>query len=400
MFVHINPEINALGETISTLKFAERVATIDLGAAQSNKETCEVRELKEEVSSLKTILERKEAELEQLKSRTNIRGTASPLRMPKHNNNASLKPEINEKHVDTQNTEVRSCSAGRQRRPRLPSKFTDKDATPKMPLLPEDKSLGSINPRFPSPPVRRSISTDRGALMKSRTKSDAPENPPVMKAPFPASVSVNKSVAILPGVMPSTVNIRLNQGASQEPPFPDALNSLQRVTFRKALPENEEEQFKQAPSIRLGGIRKTKLESKAKTKNQSAKIQTSDDAEMLLSDMDIGKVFEEAQKTDYGTIKMKNLYRNSQIVDPREPTQMVFEDAQKTDYGTIKMKNLYRNSQIVEPREPTQMVDPFSNGYQENKLSNVIYQNGKEAGNSSLPDFRRSRSIPRGKLII
>lgn len=49
MFVHINPEVNAIGETISTLKFAERVASIELGAAQSNKETGEIRELKEEV---------------------------------------------------------------------------------------------------------------------------------------------------------------------------------------------------------------------------------------------------------------------------------------------------------------------------------------------------------------
>lgn len=49
MFVHINPELNALGETISTLKFAERVASIELGAARSNKETGEIRELKDEV---------------------------------------------------------------------------------------------------------------------------------------------------------------------------------------------------------------------------------------------------------------------------------------------------------------------------------------------------------------
>jgi len=52
MFVHINPEINSFGETISTLKFAERVASIELGAARANKETGEIRELKEEVSSL------------------------------------------------------------------------------------------------------------------------------------------------------------------------------------------------------------------------------------------------------------------------------------------------------------------------------------------------------------
>lgn len=49
MFVHINPEVNAIGETVSTLKFAERVASIELGAARSNKETGEIRELKEEV---------------------------------------------------------------------------------------------------------------------------------------------------------------------------------------------------------------------------------------------------------------------------------------------------------------------------------------------------------------
>lgn len=49
MFVHINPEVNSLGETISTLKFAERVASIELGAARSNKESGEIRELKDEV---------------------------------------------------------------------------------------------------------------------------------------------------------------------------------------------------------------------------------------------------------------------------------------------------------------------------------------------------------------
>lgn len=50
MFVHINPEVDAVGETISTLKFAQRVASIELGAARSNKETGEIRDLKDEVS--------------------------------------------------------------------------------------------------------------------------------------------------------------------------------------------------------------------------------------------------------------------------------------------------------------------------------------------------------------
>lgn len=51
MFVHVNPEPTAIGETISTLKFAERVSSIELGAARSNKESGEIRELKEEVCS-------------------------------------------------------------------------------------------------------------------------------------------------------------------------------------------------------------------------------------------------------------------------------------------------------------------------------------------------------------
>ncbi|EFJ12333.1 hypothetical protein SELMODRAFT_124154 [Selaginella moellendorffii] len=53
MFVHINPDADSFGETMSTLKFAERVASIELGAARSNKETGELQDLKEQVSSKK-----------------------------------------------------------------------------------------------------------------------------------------------------------------------------------------------------------------------------------------------------------------------------------------------------------------------------------------------------------
>lgn len=49
MFVHISPEPDAIGETISTLKFAERVATVELGAAKVNKDSSDIKELKEQV---------------------------------------------------------------------------------------------------------------------------------------------------------------------------------------------------------------------------------------------------------------------------------------------------------------------------------------------------------------
>ncbi|XP_027349944.1 kinesin-like protein KIN-14I [Abrus precatorius] len=64
MFVHISPESDAIGETISTLKFAERVATVELGAARVNKDGADVKELKEQIASLKAALTRKEGESE------------------------------------------------------------------------------------------------------------------------------------------------------------------------------------------------------------------------------------------------------------------------------------------------------------------------------------------------
>ncbi|WCJ43004.1 Kinesin-like protein KIN-14G [Euphorbia peplus] len=60
MFVHISPEHEALGETLGTLKFAERVATVELGTAKVNKDNSEVKELKEQIASLKAALGRKE----------------------------------------------------------------------------------------------------------------------------------------------------------------------------------------------------------------------------------------------------------------------------------------------------------------------------------------------------
>ncbi|XP_022876916.1 kinesin-like protein KIN-14F [Olea europaea var. sylvestris] len=382
MFVHINPEVNAIGETISTLKFAERVATIDLGAAQSNKEASELREFKDEISNLKLALERKEAELEQLKSRTNIQGMLSPLRVSKNGNCVNSKPETAQQH----GSEVRSCSSGKQRRPRVPSKFTDKDVVPKMPFLAEERSMSSIKPRSPSPPIRRSTSTDRGSLVRSRNRHDALDNPPVMKQVFPSSISANKSVTNIPAITPSAANTRLYPG-SQEPikqdNVSDLFNSLQRATTRKVHLEKEDEQFKQALNVRQGGIRKSKPESKVRSKHQlPAKNQKSDIAETL-SDMDNGKMLE-AKKTDFSNPE-------------NEPVQLPV-------CGTTRTHKLHRSfsrsSQHLEPREPAQLVEPSLAGYHENKFPNSVLQNVKEAGNSSVPEFRRSRSTPRGKFMV
>ncbi|XVF07198.1 hypothetical protein REPUB_Repub06bG0117900 [Reevesia pubescens] len=62
MFAHVSPEGDSFGETISTLKFAQRVSTVELGAARLNKESSEVMQLKEQIGSLKKALANKEAQ--------------------------------------------------------------------------------------------------------------------------------------------------------------------------------------------------------------------------------------------------------------------------------------------------------------------------------------------------
>lgn len=55
MFAHVNPERDSFGETISTLKFAQRVSTVELGAARMNKESSEVMQLKEQVKIMSIL---------------------------------------------------------------------------------------------------------------------------------------------------------------------------------------------------------------------------------------------------------------------------------------------------------------------------------------------------------
>jgi hypothetical protein len=57
MFVQINPDVESYSETISTLKFAERVSGVELGAARSNKEGKDIKELLEQVIILQLLFD-------------------------------------------------------------------------------------------------------------------------------------------------------------------------------------------------------------------------------------------------------------------------------------------------------------------------------------------------------
>ncbi|GLT26597.1 hypothetical protein SLA2020_016520 [Shorea laevis] len=62
MFAHVSPEEDSFPETVSTLKFAQRVSSVELGAARLNKESSEVMKLKDQIESLKKALANKEAQ--------------------------------------------------------------------------------------------------------------------------------------------------------------------------------------------------------------------------------------------------------------------------------------------------------------------------------------------------
>ncbi|KMZ71221.1 Kinesin-4 [Zostera marina] len=117
MFVHISPETDAIGETISTLKFAERVSTVELGTARLNKESPEVKELKEEIARLKEALAKKNGQPDH---HVNIATTPAK----KYSNRYLSKNTPNGKKAnfrrkttdDAANTEASSNSSPRQRK--------------------------------------------------------------------------------------------------------------------------------------------------------------------------------------------------------------------------------------------------------------------------------------------
>ncbi|CAI9297716.1 unnamed protein product [Lactuca saligna] len=86
MFAHVSPEGDSFGETVSTLKFAQRASTVELGAARLNKESREVMELKEQVENLKRQLAEKEpprSPLQKLKPGITVERTPPPPVRPR-----------------------------------------------------------------------------------------------------------------------------------------------------------------------------------------------------------------------------------------------------------------------------------------------------------------------------
>lgn len=160
-----------------------------------------------------------------------------------------------------------------------------------MPLLAEEGSQ--------SPPIRRSISTDRGSHNKNRIKPDTPDILPITKTQYPTRAFINRSLATLPNLPSSTENKR--GYLSSQDNFPEALHNLPKINGKRGNQEQEEEQFKQMLNVRQGGIGKLKLENnQVKAKSQlPVKIPKADLLRTVYSDVDAGETAEEGQRSDF-----------------------------------------------------------------------------------------------------
>ncbi|XP_055821546.1 kinesin-like protein KIN-14J [Solanum dulcamara] len=85
MFVQLNPDVESYSETISTLKFAERVSGVELGAARNNKEGRGVKELMDQVANLKDTIAKKDEEIGRLRvPRTSGNGERRSVSSTRH----------------------------------------------------------------------------------------------------------------------------------------------------------------------------------------------------------------------------------------------------------------------------------------------------------------------------
>ncbi|GMP28527.1 hypothetical protein CsSME_00004030 [Camellia sinensis var. sinensis] len=104
MFAHVSPTADSLGETISTLKFAQRVLTVELGASHMNKGSSEVMELKQQIESLKKALANNEAETVRP---TKPKEPRSPLEKPPHAMTERTSPRS--QRLSIENLDAKNC---------------------------------------------------------------------------------------------------------------------------------------------------------------------------------------------------------------------------------------------------------------------------------------------------
>ncbi|RQO88267.1 hypothetical protein POPTR_003G127800v4 [Populus trichocarpa] len=164
MFVQLNPDVDSYSETVSTLKFAERVSGIELGAAKSNKEGRNTRELMEQtfkwigVAFLKDTISRKDEVIERLQQlKANVNGvkcgmnshgydSSSPRRYS--NGTALHSPRLSGRKgsrlFEKASSDTDNCSEHSERRSEAGSAQSMDNFQHKKMLLPQSKSKDDL----------------------------------------------------------------------------------------------------------------------------------------------------------------------------------------------------------------------------------------------------------------
>ncbi|KAG6781073.1 hypothetical protein POTOM_013956 [Populus tomentosa] len=154
MFVQLNPDVDSYSETISTLKFAERVSGIELGAAKSNKEGRNTRELMEQVAFLKDTISRKDEVIERLQQlKANVNGVKCGMNSHRYdsssprrylNGTALHSPRLSGRKgsrlFEKASSDTDNCSEHSERRSEAGSAQSMDNFQHKKMLLPQSKS--------------------------------------------------------------------------------------------------------------------------------------------------------------------------------------------------------------------------------------------------------------------
>ncbi|KAF0904831.1 hypothetical protein E2562_037606 [Oryza meyeriana var. granulata] len=111
MFVQVNPDVSSYAETLSTLKFAERVSGVELGAAKANKESKDIREFKEQLSLMKDKIAKKDEEINRLQLQSHTPRVTTAKRADSLLKHSSSSPGISSLGSKVQHR--RTASGGR-----------------------------------------------------------------------------------------------------------------------------------------------------------------------------------------------------------------------------------------------------------------------------------------------
>ncbi|XP_074573949.1 kinesin-like protein KIN-14F [Curcuma longa] len=368
MFVHVNPEANAFGETISTLKFAERVASIELGVAQVNKEAGQVIELKEEISRLRTALESKETELKQLKIQTRHMGfevqkteTRSPLEL-----SVKRRPEYcQQSNHEFKKLEPRSCSSVKQQNPLCSSVISSSKKVGARPLFISGESCESTNVRSESPQIRRSISADRAPLMRRKAKAEtASERTPLLKLQFMEKTPASK--------FNSAISTELTNESLSRCWDPHEISNL-----RNDNPKQADKQFKPGVQFRHGKIQRITTENKPGMKQEES-------IKLHMFDAD----------TTTTMLSQKNCQPSE-----TENVGTLLESPNDCNYKLKKFHHNPRISPNVKLRASIQAEELLPSGKKANKQPPPAFaaQNVKER---LAPELSSSKHFPCGKFTL